>query len=85
MHFRTEQFQLQEQNKSYVAEASELGLGPGTHAGSVVSLNGNDFQYYGTDFDASGEDVMGWRYKPTMATLQKSKAFAGWTVLIIND
>lgn len=84
MHFRTEQFQLQTENKSYVAEASELGLGPGTMAPHLY-LNGNLFQYHSTDYDASGEDIAGWRFKPAMQTVQKSPVFAGWTVLIIND
>lgn len=84
MHFTTEQFMLQPENKSYVAEASELGLAPGSMA-PYLFLNGNLFQYYGTDRDASGEDIAGWRFKPTMRTLQKSPTFAGWTVLIIND
>ena len=84
MHFRTEQFMLQPENKSYVAEASELGLAPGSMSPDLY-LNDNRFQYYGTDFDASGEDVMGWRFKPAMSTVQKSPTFAGWTVLIIND
>jgi hypothetical protein len=85
MRFKSEQFQYQEQSKTYVAEASELGLAPGTHAGSVVSINGFDFHHYGTDMDASDEDVMGWRYKASTATVQKSPVFAGTTVLIIND
>jgi len=84
MHFRTEQFMQQPENKSYVAEASELGLGAG-QAVPHLYLNDNLFQYYATDYDASGEDIGGWRYKPSMGTLKMSPAFAGWTVLIIND
>lgn len=84
MHFTTEQFQLQEMNKCYVAEASELGLAPGAMSPDLY-LNDNRFQYYGTDMDASGEDVAGWRFKPSMGTLKMSPTFAGWTVLIIND
>jgi predicted amidohydrolase len=85
MRFKTEQFMRQPENKCFVVEASELGLAPGTHVGHTVSLDGNDFHYYSAVMDASGEDVMGWRFKPTVGTLQKSKAFAGWQVLIIND
>jgi hypothetical protein len=85
MHFKSEQFHWQEMSKTYVAEASELGLAPGTHAGTTVSINGMDFYYTSTDYDASGEDIAGWRYKPTMATLQKSPVFVNVRVLIIND
>lgn len=84
MYFRTEQFQLQEQNKSYVAESSELGIAPGSMAPHLY-LNDNLFPYYGTDYDASGEVILGWRFKPAWSTIQKSPTFAGWTVLIIND
>lgn len=84
MHFTTEQFQLQPENKCYVAEASELGFAPGSMAAHLY-LNDNLFQCYGTDMDASGEDVMGWRFKPSMGTLKMSPAFNGWQVLIIND
>ena len=84
MRFETHQFQLQEMNKLYVAEASELGIPPGMMSQHVI-LGGMDFMYYSTDLDASGEDITGWRFKPTMSTVQKSPTFAGWQVLIIND
>jgi len=84
MHFRSEQFQWQEFSKTYVAEASELRLPPG-RIPTVVSINGNDFSHSSTDRDASDEDIAGWRYKPTAATLAKSKAFSGVQVLIVND
>jgi len=85
MHFKSEQFQCHVDSKTYVAYASELGLAPGAHAGSLVSIDGNDFQYSSTDYDASHEDVTGWRYKPTWETLNKSNMFLGASVLIIND
>lgn len=84
MRFNSNQFQWQPETKSYVAEASELGLPVGV-LDPVLVIDGNEFQYYGTDHDASGEDVAGWRFKPTMGTVQKNPAMAYTKVLIIND
>ena len=78
------QTQLQEQNKCYVTEASELGLPVGVMDPRLF-LGGMEFWYYATERDASDEDIAGWRFRPTVATVQKSPTFAGWTVLIIND
>lgn len=84
MHFKSDQFQWQEFSKTYVAEASELRLPPGRIPTEVI-INGNAFAYSSTDKDASDEDIAGWRYKPTAATLAKSKTFSGVQVLIVND
>lgn len=84
MKFKSEQFQWQEFSKCFVAEASELGLRPGALP-TVVSINDNTFAFDTTDFDASHEDIAGWRFKPTLATLAKSATFSGVTLLIIND
>lgn len=84
MHFKSEQFQWQEFSKCYVAEASELRLPPG-RVPTTVSINGNEFAHSSTDKDSSDEDIAGWRYKPTAATLAKSPVFSGVSVLIVND
>lgn len=84
MQFRFEQFQQQPEHQLYVAEASELGIAPGCFT-PVVSINGCEFQYSSTDFDYSGEDVAGWRYKPTIDAVKRRMSLVGWHVLIIND
>ena len=84
MNFRANQFTYLPETKTYVAEASELGIPPGVMR-QQVQLDGYDFMYVNTDMDASGEDIVGWRFKPTMATVQRNPSMAGTGVLIIND
>lgn len=84
MRFKSQQFQWQAASKTYVAEASELGIAVG-QLDPVVNIDGNHFVYSGTDRDASGEDIAGWRFKPTQASLFKNPSLEGASVLIIND
>jgi hypothetical protein len=84
MRFQATQFHYDPVTKVYAAEASELGIAPGA-MDSRVSLDGTLFHYYGTDHDASGEDIAGWRFKITMSAVQLNPALAGTMVLIIND
>ena len=84
MNFRANQFTYVAHSKTYIAEASDLGLGPGS-LDSQLMLEGYSFMYYKTDMDASGEDIVGWRYRPTMGTVQRNPSMAGTTVVIAND
>ena len=82
MHFKSEQFSYNPGTKTYVAEASELRIGwPGTY----IYLDGSAFMFTHLDKDASGEDIAGWNFKPTMNTVGLNPGMNGARVLIIND
>jgi hypothetical protein len=81
MYFRKDQFQ-QRTNKVLCAEISELGVGG---IPSTIYIGGQAFVHTHTDKDASGEDVMGWNFKPTMGAVAEHPELAGTRVLIIND
>lgn len=82
MSFQAKQFEYSPDTRCYVAEASDLGAGLFGH---YISIDGYVFVYTHTDYDASGEDAAGWRYKPTMDSVSRNPALAGSSVLIIND
>lgn len=82
MRFLAHQFQHQLENRSYVAEASNLQIG---QPAWNISISGFMFTLAHVDHDASGEEVVGWNYKPTMETVNRNSALAGYKVLIIND
>lgn len=82
MDFKSEQFDYNPSSKTYVAEASDLQIGS---PGQYISIDGYAFMFTGADKDASGEDTMGWRYKPTMNSVSLNSALAYCTALIIND
>jgi hypothetical protein len=82
MQFKATQFDYQLANKSYVAEASDLRIGAPHRE---ITIDGNAWFFSHTDRDASGEDVMGWNFVPTMGAVSNNPALAGHKVLIIND
>lgn len=82
MNFQASQFDYNPSSKTYVAEASDLQIGS---PGQYISIDGYAFMFTGADKDASGEDTMGWRYKPTMNSVSLNSALAGCRLLIIND
>jgi hypothetical protein len=92
MHYRASQFDLN--GKVYVAEASELntarimGMLPSGCQGIMLGEPGSwcgEFVFIHYDYDASGEDIAGWNFLPSMETVQKMPTMAGRKVLIIND
>ena len=87
MRFLASQFQHQLENKAYVAEASDLRIGQPPWNISVGLNDSVAFPFTLThvDYDASGEDIAGWNYKPTMEAVSRNSALAGYKVLIIND
>ena len=82
MNFKPAQFEYNPDTRTYVAEASTLGIGA-PH--KYISIDGYAFVFTHTDKDASGEDVYGWNYKPTMNSIGLNSALHGHRVLIIND
>ena len=82
MNFNPAQFEYNPDTRTYIAEASTLGIGA-PH--KYISIDGYAFMFTGCDADASGEDIAGWRFKPTMNSVQLNSALAGCGVLIIND
>jgi len=93
MRYKTSQF-LDIGNKTYTAEISELNVSrvmgnlPSGIPGIVlVSPDGleTEFVYTHRDMDASGEDILGWHFVPTMGAVQKVPNFANARLLIIND
>lgn len=93
MQYSTSQF-LQTANKVFVAEVSELNtpnvmgrLASGARGIVLVSPDGtkSEFVFSHVDTDASGEDVQGWNFKPTIQCVEQTPNFAGVRVLIIND
>ena len=82
MSFQAKQFEYSPDTRCYVAEASDLQIGS---PGQYISIDGYAFMFTGADKDASGEDTMGWRYKPTMNSVSLNSALAYCTALIIND
>jgi len=84
MNFQASQFTYNPSARAYIAEASSLGLPVGVLP-RVFTVDDNEFVYAHADLDASHEDVAGWNFKPTMATVQRNPKMAGIKVLIIND
>jgi hypothetical protein len=82
MQFKPDQFEYLPSSRTYVAEASELGI---SAPQEYIGIDGYAFAFDKCDKDASGEDVMGWRFKPTGDSVSLNPALAGCGVLIIND
>jgi hypothetical protein len=82
MNFTASQFHYTMEDKSYVAEASDLRIGA---PGNNITIAGFDFVFTHADKDASDEDTYGWNFKPTMGAINRNPALVGHTVLIIND
>ena len=85
MNFNAANFDYDPVKKLYTAEASTLGLPPGETPGLHITIDGYAFVGTHCDYDASGEDLMGWNYAATGNTVALHAGFAGHRVLIIND
>ena len=92
MRYNLSQFTLQ--GDTYSEEASTLRVEPvygritSGNPGIVVTDDAGkqlEFALAWTDTDASGEDVYGWNFRPTMGTVQKDPQMANRRILIIND
>ena len=82
MELQAAKFDYNFESKLYTAEISELEL----HAvPREFTINGFSFVFTHTDKDASGEDIAGWHFRPTMGAVQQHPGLAGHRVLIIND
>ena len=83
--YGTEQFTYVKETKTFVTEISLLETNGFVPARFTLVSHKTDraveFEGYAEDRDASGEDVMGWRYRST----DPDPAMDGITVLIIND
>jgi hypothetical protein len=82
VNFKPAQFEYNPDTRTYIAEASTLGIGS---PAQYISIDGYAFMFTHADTDASGEDIAGWRFKPTMNSVSLNSALAGCGVLIIND
>lgn len=82
MSFQNKQFDYNPDTRCYVAEASTLGV---SRPGNYISIDGYAFVFTHADHDAVGEDIAGWRYKPTANSVALNSALAYCTALIIND
>ena len=88
MRFTTDKFSYNSRSKTFTTDASTLGLGQVPQRLTLTNPETNgaaDYYMIGTDKDESGEDIMGYLYKPTMESVQRNHAVAGTRVLIIND
>jgi hypothetical protein len=86
MQFNTNQFTYK--NMCFVAEASDLRLTSTPREITLYSAKTRmSVNYYlsKTDTDRSGEDIAGWRYRPTESALVLCPKAKGTSVLIIND
>lgn len=73
--------------RTMTAEASTIGYSlvvPTLRIQSKISGMVVRFERYKTDYDQSGEDVAGWRYRPS-AEDARFPHIKGLEVLIIND
>lgn len=84
MNLQAAQFTYNPNTKTYVAEASELGLPVGLLP-RELTIDGASFVYSHAERDASEEDIAGWNFKVTMGAVQRNPGMAGAKVLIIND
>lgn len=93
MRYKAEQFGYDPRSKVYSQEISTLqsgsayGVLPSGAHGIILqdSELTAEFAFTGADYDASGEDIAGWNFAPTMATVRRHPHLAGTHVLIIND
>jgi hypothetical protein len=87
-----------EQTKTITEEASTLGIPPGraphgwlypksTHLGIYIkdNRNGKVTAWYPDSEDKRGDEIVGWRYRPSAESLKEDRSLYSWQLVIIND
>jgi len=97
MFYKASQFDYNPIDKSSVQELSTLGVPPGKSVmgqmpsgltGVVLLFSGDipvEYVFTEADYDASGEDIAGWRFNIAKHSALQHPTLRGARVLIIND
>ena len=82
--FNRDQFTHVFESLMYVADASDLRVGSPT---AVITIDGFTFESIGaeTEDNAAFGDVISWMFRPTLKTIARRAAFAGYVIAIYND
>ena len=87
MKFCVNLFGIDCENKTFTAEASDLGIGRPEHELTLVSDLGTEALFIQTDSDMDEWDneIAVWDYEPTPESVARNPRLAGWSLHIYND